>query len=68
MALRRDRAGALLKGFWFAHLGWMFDLEHTNREKYTPDLMADRDIRTVDRLFPLWLRDLAGRAGRCSAG
>jgi stearoyl-CoA desaturase (Delta-9 desaturase) len=46
---------ALLKGFWFAHLGWMFDLEHTNREKYTPDLLADRDIRIVDRLFPLWL-------------
>jgi stearoyl-CoA desaturase (delta-9 desaturase) len=46
---------ALTKGFWFAHIGWMFDLEHTNREKYTPDLMRDRDIRVVDRLFPLWL-------------
>jgi stearoyl-CoA desaturase (delta-9 desaturase) len=47
--------GALAKGFWFAHIGWMFDLEHTNREKYAPDLMADRDIDVVDRLFPLWL-------------
>ena len=47
--------GALTKGFWFAHIGWMFDLEHTNREKYTPDLMSDRDIRLIDRLFPLWL-------------
>jgi stearoyl-CoA desaturase (Delta-9 desaturase) len=47
--------GALTKGFWFAHIGWMFDIEHTNREKYTPDLMQDRDIRLVDRLFPLWL-------------
>jgi stearoyl-CoA desaturase (Delta-9 desaturase) len=47
--------GALTKGFWFAHIGWMFDLEHTNREKYTPDLMRDHDIRVVDRLFPLWL-------------
>jgi len=46
---------ALMKGFWFAHLGWMFDLEHTNRDKYTPDLMRDRDISLVDRLFPLWL-------------
>src|SRR3954447_17921635 len=46
---------ALVKGFWFAHLGWMFDLEHTNREKYTPDLMSDPDIRLVDKLFPLWL-------------
>jgi stearoyl-CoA desaturase (delta-9 desaturase) len=50
-----DTVPALTKGFWFAHLGWMFDLEHTNREKYTPDLLADRDIRLVDRLFPLWL-------------
>jgi stearoyl-CoA desaturase (delta-9 desaturase) len=46
---------ALIKGFWFAHLGWMFDLEHTNREKYTPDLMRDKDIRIVDKLFPVWL-------------
>jgi stearoyl-CoA desaturase (delta-9 desaturase) len=50
-----DSFGALTKGFWFAHLGWMFDVEHTNRDKYTPDLMQDRDIRMVDRLFPLWL-------------
>jgi stearoyl-CoA desaturase (delta-9 desaturase) len=49
-----DTVGALTKGFWFAHLGWMFDVEHTNREKYTPDLMRDRDIRVVDSLFPLW--------------
>jgi stearoyl-CoA desaturase (delta-9 desaturase) len=46
---------ALVKGFWFAHIGWMFDLEHTNRGKFTPDLMRDRDIRVVDALFPLWL-------------
>lgn len=50
-----DTAGALAKGLFWAHLGWMFDEMHTNREKYTPDLMADRDIRTVDRLFPVWL-------------
>ena len=50
-----DSLGALTKGFWFAHLGWMFDIEHTNREKYTPDLLRDRDIARVDRLFPLWL-------------
>jgi stearoyl-CoA desaturase (Delta-9 desaturase) len=50
-----DSFAALTKGFWFAHLTWMFDVEHTNREKYTPDLMRDPDIRMVDRLFPLWL-------------
>jgi stearoyl-CoA desaturase (delta-9 desaturase) len=45
----------LAKGFWFAHIGWLFDLEHTNRDKYTPDLMNDRDIRLVDKLFPVWV-------------
>ncbi|MDT4975689.1 MAG: hypothetical protein QOG98_1447 [Pseudonocardiales bacterium] len=45
---------ALLKGLAFAHIGWMFDVEHTNRDKYTPDLLRDKDIARVDRLFPLW--------------
>jgi stearoyl-CoA desaturase (delta-9 desaturase) len=46
---------ALLKGLAYAHLGWMFDEQHTNRQKYTPDLMADRSIRIVSALFPVWL-------------
>jgi stearoyl-CoA desaturase (delta-9 desaturase) len=46
---------ALVKGLGFAHIGWMFDVEHTNREKFAPDLLRDRDIVRVDRLFPLWL-------------
>ena len=44
---------ALLKGLAFAHLGWLFDPEHTPRQKYAPDLMADRDIVRVSRAFPL---------------
>jgi len=43
---------ALLKGLAFAHIGWMFDVEHTNREKFTPDLLQDDDIRRVDKAFP----------------
>ncbi len=42
---------ALLKGLGYAHLGWMFDVELTNQEKYTPDLLRDRDIRLVNRMF-----------------
>src|SRR5207344_3605378 len=45
---------ALMKGFWYAHVGWLFDVEHTNREKFAPDLLRDRDIVRVDRLFVLW--------------
>jgi stearoyl-CoA desaturase (delta-9 desaturase) len=50
-----DTVPALMKGFWYAHLGWMFDLEHTNREKYAPDLMNDPDIRKIETLFPALL-------------
>ncbi len=42
---------ALLKGLWWAHLGWLFDVEQTPRSKYAPDLLADRDIKRVDGLF-----------------
>jgi stearoyl-CoA desaturase (Delta-9 desaturase) len=42
----------LTKGFFFAHIGWLFDPEHTNQEKFAPDLLADRDLARVDRLFP----------------
>ncbi|WP_199429688.1 acyl-CoA desaturase [Qaidamihabitans albus] len=46
---------ALAKGFWHAHMGWLFDREVTNAERFAPDLLADRDLRAVDRLFPLWV-------------
>ncbi|GAA1242349.1 acyl-CoA desaturase [Prauserella halophila] len=46
---------ALAKGFWHAHMGWLFDREVTNVERFAPDLAGDRDIRTVDRLFPVWV-------------
>ena len=47
--------GGLTKGFWFAHVGWFFDPERTNQEKYAPDLLADPDLRRIDRLFPFWI-------------
>ncbi|HEX6969288.1 MAG TPA: acyl-CoA desaturase [Micromonosporaceae bacterium] len=43
----------LTKGLFHAHIGWMFRRELTNRERFAPDLLADKDIRRVDRLFPL---------------
>lgn len=44
---------ALAKGLWWAHTGWLFDVEQTPRSKYAPDLMADEDLHKVDRAFPL---------------
>jgi stearoyl-CoA desaturase (delta-9 desaturase) len=45
---------ALAKGFWHAHMGWLFERVSTNRQRFAPDLLADRDIVLVDRLFPVW--------------
>ena len=42
---------ALVKGLFFAHLGWMFNREQSNKARFAPDLVADRGIRVVDRLF-----------------
>jgi stearoyl-CoA desaturase (Delta-9 desaturase) len=49
-----ESRSALLKGLFYAHIGWLFDVEHTNQAKFAPDLLADPDLRRVDRLFPLW--------------
>ena len=43
---------ALTKGLLFAHIGWLFDVEQTNPRRYTPDLLKDRDIVRISRLFP----------------
>jgi stearoyl-CoA desaturase (delta-9 desaturase) len=46
---------ALARGFWHAHMGWLFNRDKTNIDRFAPDLVADRGIRIVDRLFPLWV-------------
>ncbi|MGH8883478.1 MAG: fatty acid desaturase, partial [Stackebrandtia sp.] len=43
---------ALIKGMFYAHMGWMFDVEQTNQRQYAPDLIKDPDIRAVSRAFP----------------
>ena len=45
--------GALARGFWHAHLGWILDRDLTNQERFAPDLLADRDVAAVDRQFVL---------------
>jgi stearoyl-CoA desaturase (delta-9 desaturase) len=42
---------ALTKGLLYAHCGWFFNTEVTNKARFAPDLVADRGIRVVDRLF-----------------
>ena len=45
---------ALMKGLFYAHMGWMFDVEQTNQRQYAPDLLKDPDIRRISKAFP-WL-------------
>jgi stearoyl-CoA desaturase (delta-9 desaturase) len=50
---------ALAKGLLYAHCGWLFNQQVTNRARFAPDLLADRAIQTVDRLFlPLFAATL----------
>lgn len=45
---------AIAKGFWHAHMGWIFDRDKTNHQRFAPDLLADRVISRLSRLFWLW--------------
>ncbi|HTA02913.1 MAG TPA: acyl-CoA desaturase [Streptosporangiaceae bacterium] len=46
---------ALAKGLAWAHIGWLFDAEHTSKEKFCPDLLADKKIARISRQFPIWV-------------
>ncbi len=46
-------SGALAKGLYHAHVGWLFDVEQTDQKRFAPDLLADRSIARVNKLF--WL-------------
>jgi len=46
-----DNAGALAKGLFYAHILWLFDPNQTSQEKFSPDLLADKNIARVDKLF-----------------
>lgn len=48
-----ERPVALLRGLWFAHVGWLFVSDASSAERYAPDTLRDKDLRRVGRLFPL---------------
>ncbi len=52
-----DRAGdphSPLDGFFHAHVGWLFNTEPADPSIYARDLVKDRLVVTIHRLFPLW--------------
>ncbi|HZU60207.1 MAG TPA: acyl-CoA desaturase [Solirubrobacteraceae bacterium] len=45
-----------VKGLWHAHMGWLFETVGTaDRQRFAPDLMRDRALRVIDKLFGLWV-------------
>ena len=45
-----------LKGFFHAHMGWLFHLKGMERgEHYGKDLYDDRLIRRIDRMYFVWV-------------
>jgi stearoyl-CoA desaturase (delta-9 desaturase) len=46
---------ALAKGLAWAHVGWMLNPGRTSQRKFVPDLLADRMLRRISALFPLWV-------------
>jgi stearoyl-CoA desaturase (delta-9 desaturase) len=45
-----------IKGLWHAHMGWLFECVGTADEsRFAPDLVKDRALRVIDKLFGLWV-------------
>jgi stearoyl-CoA desaturase (Delta-9 desaturase) len=45
----------IVKGLWFAHMGWLFTNERTSRERWTPDLLKDPVMVKITDLFPVFV-------------
>ena len=46
---------ALTRGFFYSHVGWLYDWEKTDELKYAPELVADPDINFISRTFAYWV-------------
>ena len=57
---RRPGIVGWVRAFAHAHCGWFFTDKIVSMRRYAPDLMADRRVMRIYRLFPLWV--LAGFA------
>ena len=53
---RGPRLRDKIAGLWHAHVGWLFTSVGTADEaKYCKDLLADRGLRVISRLFVVWV-------------
>ncbi len=49
-----DRGMALVRGLAFSHVGWLFVSDASSAERYAPDMLRDRDLVRIGKLFPLF--------------
>ena len=62
LAARRLRPGirGKIAGLWHAHVGWLFrNVGRAEWTKYAKDLLADRGMVFISRMFPLWVAAVA---------
>jgi stearoyl-CoA desaturase (delta-9 desaturase) len=45
----------LLRGLWYAHMGWFFRADPADWPRYVKDLRRDVPVRAASALFPLWV-------------
>ncbi len=43
-----------IRGFWHAHVGWMFGTDHPGLLRYVGDLLGDPHLRVISKLFVVW--------------
>lgn len=53
--LKKEGILKLFRGLWYAHIGWMFSHEFPNPFNYASDIVGDKAISWVDRLYFFWL-------------
>ena len=44
----------VVKGLWHAHMGWLVSPETTDEKRWAPDLLKDKDLVRITKMFP-WL-------------
>jgi stearoyl-CoA desaturase (delta-9 desaturase) len=45
-----------LRGLFHAHVGWLFrNVGEAEPERYAPDLVKERSLRVIDRMFFVWV-------------
>jgi stearoyl-CoA desaturase (delta-9 desaturase) len=53
--LEGDPHSPVTGGFWHAHMTWLVTSEKARASVYARDLLADKQVRAIDRLYFVWM-------------